>query len=87
MKSSWQYLEAIAQGYRNKDIEKWQHTREIIAIIFNKNNKRSRRASELIKLPTDRKEAPTKETKAERITPERFKELAEMYKKIQFKKI
>ncbi len=86
MQSSWQYLDAILKGYKAKDIERWQHTREIVAIIYNKNNKRTRKASDLIKLPTD-KAAPIPETKTERLTPERFNELAEMYKKIQFKKI
>jgi 16S rRNA A1518/A1519 N6-dimethyltransferase RsmA/KsgA/DIM1 with predicted DNA glycosylase/AP lyase activity len=86
MKSSWSYLQAIGEGYRNKDIELWRHTREIVAIIYNKNNKRTRKSSELIKLPTD-KIKPHPETKTERLTPERFKELAEMYKKIKFKKI
>jgi hypothetical protein len=85
MQSSWLFLGAVAQGYRNKDIEQWAHTREIIAIIYNKNNRRTKKSSQLIRLPIDSKEKL--EPKTERLTPERFKELADIYNKIQFKKI
>jgi len=86
MQSSWQYLDAILKGYKAKDIEQWERTREIVAMIYNKNNKRPKKAKDLIKLPTDIA-APTPETQTKRLTAQQFKELAEMYNKIQFKKI
>jgi hypothetical protein len=78
--STWQYLRCISTGFYNKDVDRWRHTREILAMIFNKNNKRPKKSSQLIKLPTD-----TNGTTAKKMTPEEYKAMNELIKNSEFK--